>query len=440
MRSFTYPDACRDEKRLDRESLHLVIVGNGMACHRLLEALVKAPGRPARITVIGEEPVPAYNRILLSPLLSGETSRDGITLRDARWYADNAITLRLNERVLAIDTAARHIDTDRGRLAFDTLVLATGSRPTLPDIPGIELDGVHTFRNLSDAGALDAIARRGGKSVVIGGGLLGLEAAEGLRKRGGDALKVSVLHRSTWLMNRQLDAEAGGLLHAVLARRGLDVHTGASIVAIESDGQGRVAGVTLEDGRTLEATSVIVAAGVTPNRELGLRAGLDCERAILVDHHLCTSHPAIFALGECCQFQSHTFGLVEPIWRQVETLAQVLSGAPITPYLEAPTATRLKISGIDLYAFGPVEPSDAHDTLYYCDPEANEYRRLLLKNGRIEGAVLFGDTAQGPWYFDQALKAADLSTARPALVFGQADVETLLAADIAHPSPTQEAA
>ncbi|MFI0472605.1 NAD(P)/FAD-dependent oxidoreductase [Halomonas sp. HMF6819] len=440
MRSSTYSNVCRDDELLDREPRHLIIVGNGMACHRLLEALVKAPGRPASITVIGEEPVPAYNRILLSPLLSGETSRDALTLREARWYADNAITLRLNERVLAIDTAARHIDIDRGRLAFDELVLATGSTPALPEIPGIELDGVHAFRSVSDAGALDAIARRGGKSVVVGGGLLGLEAAEGLRKRGGDALEVSVLHRSAWLMNRQLDIYAGGLLKTTLERRGLAIHTDASIVAIESDAQGRVAEVTLEDGRTLEAASVIIAAGVTPNMALGQRAGLDCERAILVDHHLRTSHPSIFALGECCQFQSHTFGLVEPIWRQVDTLAQVLSGAPITPYVEAPTATRLKISGIDLYAFGPVEQSDAHDTLYYCDPEANEYRRLLLKNGRIKGAVLFGDTAQGPWYFNQALNAADLSKARPALVFGQADVETLLAADTAQPSPTQEAA
>ncbi|WP_301282851.1 NAD(P)/FAD-dependent oxidoreductase [Halomonas sp. 707D7] len=413
---------------------HLVIVGNGMACHRLIEALVTSPARPARITVIGEEPVPAYNRILLSPLLAGDTDRAALTLREAHWYAEHGVTLRLGERVLAIDPGKKRVVTERARLDFDALVLATGSTPAWPAVPGIELQGVHGFRDLEDAKTLAEIARRGGQAVVIGGGLLGLEAALGLYQRGRGALSVSVLQRGGHLMNRQLDAHAGALLKKTLRARGLAVHTGARLAGLIDDGQGAVAGVALEDGHVLEASHVVVAAGITPNDTLARRAGLECDRAICVDHHLRTSHPAIYALGECCQFEAHTFGLVEPIWRQVEVLARVLCGEPGAGYVEAPSATRLKVSGIELYAFGPVEASPAHEVLRYSDPESGEYRKLLLNNGRIEGAVLYGDTAQGPWYFNQAQQGADLSAARPALLFGQADVEAFL-----H-SPSQEAA
>ncbi|MFG6666171.1 NAD(P)/FAD-dependent oxidoreductase [Halomonas sp. HNIBRBA4712] len=435
MRPFSQKSTRESTRASTQESTrHLVIVGNGMACHRLVEALVKSPARPARITVIGQEPVPAYNRILLSPLLAGETDRAALTLREAHWYAEHGITLRLGERVLSIDPDKQRVVTERAQLGFDALVLATGSTPAWPEVPGIALEGVNGFRDLQDAETLGEIARRGGQAVVIGGGLLGLEAAEGLRKRSGGALAVSVLQRSERLMNRQLDAHAGALLKTTLETRGLAIHTGARLDRIIDDGQGKVAGVALEDGRVLEAQSVIVAAGITPNDDLARRAGLACDRAICVDHHLRTSHPAIYALGECCQFEEHTFGLVEPIWRQVEVLARVLCGESGAGYVEAPSATKLKISGIDLYAFGPVEAAIDHEVLCYSDPESGEYRRLLLKDGRIEGAVLYGDTAQGPWYFAKAQQGADLSAARPALLFGQADVETLL-----H-TPTQEAA
>ncbi|GEN29417.1 hypothetical protein HVA01_30630 [Halovibrio variabilis] len=406
---------------------HLVIIGNGMASHRLIEALVKHPTRPQRITVIGAESAPAYNRILLSPLLAGEMQPDALTLRDANWYADQDVALILGEKVETLDRKSQTVTTDSGRsLVYDHLIIATGSRPALPDVPGIELEGVHGFRDLQDADALEAIAKRGDNAVVIGGGLLGLEAAEGLRKRGDD-IKVNVLQRSERLMNRQLDTTAAHLLKDTLTQRGLQIITGAQLARLESDTQGRVAAVHLADGRQLNASSVIVAAGITPNAELGRQAGLTTERAIVVDEFLTTSDPAISALGECCQFNGTTYGLVEPIWRQVEVLAATLCGTSTQGYTDAPSATKLKISGVALYAFGPTEASAGHEVLSYHDPEQGDYRRLLLRDGQIEGAMLYGDTSQGPWYFEQALAGADLNAYRQALLFGAADVEVLQA-------------
>lgn len=375
--------------------------------------------------MIGEEPVPAYNRILLSPLLAGDMQHNALTLRDADWYRENGISLRLGERVETIDRENRTLTTDGGHtIRYDRLVLATGSRPTLPKVPGIALDGVHGFRDLDDAAALEAIAQQGGHALVIGGGLLGLEAAEGLRKRG-QGLDVSVLQRSDRLMNRQLDATAANLLKASLVERGLNIVTQAQLAKLEGDPTGRVCAAVLNDGRRLPADSVIIAAGITPNAELGQSAGLTTDRAIKVDRHLTTSDPHIFALGECCQFEQHTYGLVEPIWHQVKVLAAVLCGDAGDGYREAPTATKLKVSGVSLFAFGPTEASPEHDELRYHDPQRGDYRRLLLRDGRIEGAVLYGDTQHGPWYFEQALAGNDLSACRQALLFGAADVEVL---------------
>ncbi|WP_427030211.1 NAD(P)/FAD-dependent oxidoreductase [Halomonas sp. H2] len=417
---------------------HLVIIGNGMASHRLIEALVKQPTRPQRITVIGAEPTPAYNRILLSPLLAGEMQQEALSLRDAQWYADQGVTLILGEKVETLDRASQTLTTDSGRsLDYDHLVIATGSRPALPDIPGIELEGVHGFRDLQDAESLEAIAQKGGDAVVIGGGLLGLEAAEGLRKRG-SGINVSVLQRSERLMNRQLDATAAHLLKDTLTQRGLQIITGVQLARLESDGQGRVTKVHLADGRQLNTSSVIVAAGITPNAELGRQAGLRTDQAIVVDEWLTTSDPTISALGECCQFEGTTYGLVEPIWRQVEVLAATLCGTHSQGYADAPSATKLKISGVALYAFGPTEASAEHEVLNYHDLEHGDYRRLLLRNGQIEGAVLYGDTSQGPWYFEQALAGTDLNAYRQALLFGGADVEVLREAASLHSPDSSE--
>lgn len=437
---------------------HLVIIGNGMAGHRLLEALLERPGRPGRITVIGEETAPAYNRILLSPWLAGEMDREALTLRDTRWYSEHGIDLKLGQRVVEIDRQARRLVTSGGdTLRYDRLVMATGSRPAIPAIEGIDLEGVHGFRDLGDVAALTRAAEQGGHAVVVGGGLLGLEAAEGLRKQArtqaerscddeGQSppeLTVKVLQRANRLMNRQLDATAAGLLEDELTRRGLGIITGARLANLEGDAEGRVRAVNLKDGRRLAADCVVIAAGITPNAELGRAAGLEVDRAIVVDAHLTASDPAIHALGECCQFRGTTYGLVEPIWRQVEVLADHLcrdkDAAPVAGYVERPTATKLKISGVSLYAFGPIEPEDDHEVLCYHDPQQGDYRRLLLRDNRLEGAVLYGDTAAGPWYFEQSLAGQDLSAGRQALLFGAGDAVPLLE-NAPSNNATQEAA
>ncbi|SDK17451.1 NAD(P)/FAD-dependent oxidoreductase [Billgrantia gudaonensis] len=426
----------------------LVIVGNGMAGHRLVETLLARPERPAKITVIGAETAPAYNRILLSPLLAGEMERDALTLRNAEWYAEQGIELVLGERVETIDRAARRLTTDAGRrLGYDRLVLATGSNPARPPVPGLELPGVHVFRDLNDADALTRAAETGRNAVVIGGGLLGLEAAEGLRKRGQGqrGMQVSLLQRDDRLMNRQLDLTAARLLESELRSRGLDVRTGAQLECLEDGSDGRVCAVHLADGTRLPADCVVVAIGIVPNAELGRIAGLEVNRGVVVDEWLTTSDPAIHALGECCEHRGRTYGLVEPIWRQVEVLADRLcrpATERIAGYVEAPSATKLKVSGVSLYAFGPTEPEADHEVLSYRDPQQGDYRRLLLRNGRIEGAVFYGDTAAGPWYFEQALAGTDLSACRQALLLGAADAQALLddAATDSPTSPVKEAA
>ncbi|MGQ7247845.1 NAD(P)/FAD-dependent oxidoreductase [Halomonas sp. V046] len=433
---------------------HLVIIGNGMAAHRLLEALTKAPTGPAWVTVIGEEASAAYNRIMLSAWLAGDIDHDELALpsiaahRQAKpsghGHDEGApgtgqgtgqgqgdapgphLSHRRGLRVEAIDRQRRLVHCADGEVfAYDHLVIATGSRSAMPEVPGIDLEGVGGFRDLADAEDLAAGAEHGGQAVVIGGGLLGLEAAEGLRRRG---MEVTVLQRGPRLMNRQLDAAAADLLAAELKARGVSIRTDAQLAEIFGDDRGRVSGVRLiGDDARLPAQRVVIAAGITPNAELGRQAGLDCDRAIRVDERLTTSDAAISALGECCQFKDTTYGLVEPIWRQVAVLSAHLTGQDHAPYRDQDSATKLKVSGVSLYAFGPTEADGEHEVLTYHDREQGEYRRLLLKEGRLEGVVLYGDTRMGPWLFQLANDATRLDTVRQSLLLGQSDTESLMA-------------
>jgi nitrite reductase (NADH) large subunit len=407
---------------------HLVIIGNGMAGHRLLQALQDRPTRPTRITMIGAEASPAYNRILLSPWLAGEIERDSLDTRLSDEMSAS-VEWRLGERVVTIDRTHRRVHTDiGGPVHYDRLVIATGSRPTLPAIPGIELGNVGGFRNLDDVDWL--IARSSGsRAVVVGGGLLGLEAAEGLRKRG---LAVTLLQRGDRLMNRQLDVTAATWLRDTLERRGLTIETHASLSGCDADAQGNVHAVRLTDGRRLAADCVVVAAGITPNAELGRLARLDVGAGICVDATLTTRDPRIHAIGECCEFDGTTVGLVEPIWQQVETLADLLGGQTPAPYIGSACATRLKVAGISLYAFGPVEAEPDDDTLTYADPEGGDYRRLLLRNDRLIGAVLYGDTGDGPALFQLSRAGANLGHHRDLLLFGASDVAQRLTEDTQH--------
>lgn len=397
---------------MSRRHADLVIIGNGMAAARLVHELARLPGRPARILMIGGEPCPAYNRVLLSSLLAGEVEADALPMHDDNWYREHGIDVLCDQQVVQLDPAQRSLRTARGlQVHYDQLVLATGARASLPDVPGITLDGVMGFRTHEDVAVMQAVAARGGQAVVVGGGLLGLEAAEGLRKQG---MQVSVIHRSHHLLNRQLDAGAARLLQRTLCDRGLQVYTDRNVRCI--DGNTHCEAVVLDDGTRLPATLVVFATGVTPNTSLANEAGLHCDRAVCVDEQLRTSNAHIFALGECCQFEDHTYGLVAPIWHQARVLANVLAGGDAR-YHEQAVATQLKISGITLFSCGDVAPPDA-EALTYQDPDVGDYRTLWLRNGQLAGAVLYGDTRHGNWYFQQLLDGTPLASLREQLLFG----------------------
>lgn len=396
----------------------LVIIGHGMATQRLLECLAQAR-HGWRVTVISDEPELAYNRILLSPWLAGETTTQALALAGPGWYARHGMHLHQGDGVAWIDRGSRTVITRTGhRIAYDRLVIATGSRPALPDIEGIDLDGVTGFRTLRDARWMTQRTRQGGHAVVLGGGFLGVEAAEGLRAQG---MTVSVVHRGHWPLNRQLDESAGSMLAATLRERGMALYLANGVARIK--GEEGVETVCLSDGRELAADLVVVAAGTQPNREVAVEAGLECARGIHVDASLTTSDPWIHALGECCQFGDQTYGLVEPVHRQADVLAGRLCGESRT-YSEAPVATRLKISGVEVFSCGDIEPRDRDtESILYHDRRGGEYRRLFLKNNRLVGAVLYGDASTGPWLFDHLCQETDLSAWRASLAFGEAYCE-----------------
>ena len=392
-----------------------VVIGHGMAGQRFLASLVSA-GYAGRITVIGAEPEPAYNRILLSPLLAGEIAGEQLPLAGAEWYRRHGVRCHNGDGVHRIDRAGQRVITRDGHaFRYDRLVIATGSRPAPLGIEGEDLDGVTSFRNLADVARLDRAASGGGDAVVIGGGFLGLEAAEGLRKQG---MTVSLAHRGPCPLTRQLDPVAGGMLADTLRARGLDLVLNARPARLL--GEHRVAGLELDDGRTLPADLVVIAAGIIPNSELGETAGLACGRGIQVNDCLTTSDPRIHAIGECCEFRGQTYGLVEPVNRQADLLARRFAGHD-SQYCEAPLATRLKISGIEVFSCG--ETTDADGTtecIVYHDRQRGEYRRLMLRDNRLVGAILYGDASMGPWLFEHLLKGTDMTEWRPLLAFGEA--------------------
>ena len=395
----------------------LVICGHGMVSQRLLEALCRGPGRPfTRIVVFNGEITPAYNRVQLSSLLAGETDERSLALQPGDWFRDNAIEVHDGEAVTAINRQDRKVTTETGRVqSYTHLVLATGSQPVKPGVPGEDLPGVMTFRDLNDTRTLIEATRRHCRAVVIGGGFLGLEAAEGLRQRG---MAVTLLHRSGHLLNRQLDRFGGQLLQRHMEDRGVNVRTGASPKAML--GRSMVRTVQLEDETLISTDLVVIAAGISPSIRLARDAGLACDRGILVDGRLRTTDPAISALGECCQMGDTTFGLVEPGYQQAEVLASVLGGrAPKAKYQPVNTPTRLKISGVPIFSCGQVSPGPDTESVVWQDHEQNHYCRLLIKNQRLTGAVLLGDTRDGPWYSQRIQQQDDISRYRDHIAFGK---------------------
>jgi len=395
----------------------LVLIGNGMAGVRTLEELLKLDAERYAITVFGAEPHGNYNRILLSPVLSGEKRFDEIVLNDAAWYAGHGITLHAGCKVTALDRRRRVVRADDGReVGYDRLLLATGSDPVVLPLPGNDLDGVLTFRDIADVQRMLARAGEGRRAVVIGGGLLGLEAANGLRKQG---MQVTVIHLLDRIMERQLDAAASACLNRALAGRGIDFALEAQTEALIGDGQ-RVVAVRLQDGRELPADLVVMAVGIRPNVTLARASGLHCERGIVVDDTLQTYDPRVYAVGECVQHRGQLYGLVAPLFEQAKVCANHLAELGYARYAGTLLSTKLKVTGIDLFSAGEFDAGEGSDEIVYQDPGRGVYKRLVVRDDRLVGAVLYGDTVDGAWYFQLMRDGSDISAHRDHLAFGQA--------------------
>ena len=396
----------------------LVIIGNGMAAARLVDEIAKrALGRYA-VAVVGEEPRLAYNRVLLSSLLADEVAVGDLELKPARWWRDRGVTLRYGSPASAIDVAACVVTlADGTRLPFAKAVFATGSRPIRLGMPGMELAGVMTFREIGDVGAMRAQAAPGTRVVVIGGGLLGLEAAHGLVKSGAC---VTLVHLMDRLMERQLDAAAAGMLRSAVEARGVTVLLGAETERIV--GSQRVEAVKLADGRTIAADLVVVAVGVRPNATLAAAAGLAVNRGIVVDDGLATSACGVFAIGECAEHRGECYGLVEPAYEQAAVLARRLAGEDVR-YAGSVPATNLKVSGVDVFSAGDFLGAPGAEQVLLHDPGLGVYRKLVIAQDRLVGAVLCGDTTDAPWYLDLIRTGRPVDRFRDALAFGPALVD-----------------
>ncbi|MFN4281328.1 MAG: nitrite reductase large subunit NirB [Alphaproteobacteria bacterium] len=392
----------------------LVVVGNGMAAGRVLEELLERAPDDYAVTIFGAEPRVNYNRIMLSPVLSGEKGYEDILIHDDAWYARHGIALNRGQEIVAIDRAAKTVVTASGHAEpYDKLLLATGSTPFIVPVPGAALPGVLSYRDLDDVNAMLAAAEKGGHAVVIGGGLLGLEAAAGLAARG---MKVTVVHLMPTLMERQLDPAAGHLLEQAIALRGIEVITRANTKAILGDG--RVTAVQLDDGRELPADIVVMAVGIRPNLALAKAAGLECGRGVKVDDAMLTSDPDILAVGECVEHRGLCYGLVAPLYEMAKVAAKSLCAEP-GAYEGSVTATKLKVTGIDLYSAGDFADAPDREEIVLRDAARGIYKRLVLKDGKIVGVVLYGETADGPWFFRLLQEGADISEMRETLIFGQ---------------------
>jgi nitrite reductase (NADH) large subunit len=404
----------------------LVVVGNGMAgCRAVEEILKRAPDR-YEIVIFGAEPRVNYNRIMLSPVLAGEKTFAEIVINDEAWYADNGIVLHSGRTVTAINPAAKIVCAEGGlEVAYDVLILANGSDPVRLPLPGADLKGVVTFRDLDDVDAMvSAAGKEGGKAVVIGGGLLGLEAAYGLAKRG---MGATVVHLMEVLMERQLDESAGFLLTEALKVRGVEtVLGGHSEEILGQDGQ--VNALKLKDGRVLPCDILVMAVGIRPSTGLAKAAGLQVNRGVVVDDQMRTSDPSIFAVGECAEHRGVAYGLVAPIWDMCRTLADTLTGAHAA-YEGSVLSTRLKVSGVDVFSAGRFAGGEGCEDIVFRDAGRGVYKRLVLENGKVAGAVLFGDAADGGWYFDLMRSGQNVSDIRETLVFGQAVTEGLRGLD-----------
>lgn len=393
----------------------LVIIGNGMAAARLVDELAKcALGRYA-IAVIGDEPRLAYNRVLLSSVLAGEATSQEIELKPAAWWRDRGVTLKYGATATAIDMAAREVTTSTGkRVPFSKLVIATGSSALRLPVPGGDLKGVHVFRDSRDVDLLLELAAQRKRVVVVGGGLLGLEAAYGLAKAGAD---VTLIHLMDRLMERQLDAPAANLLKTLVERKGVRILLNANTARIH--GSDCVESVELADGRTLDADAVIFAAGIRPNTSLAKEAEIPVNRGIVVNDQMATGTDNVFALGECAEHRGTCYGLVEPAYEQARVLARHLAGKAAA-YTGSVLSTNLKVSGVSVFSAGDFMAGEGSETLLLNDVRRGTYKKLVIADGALTGAVLVGDTQDALWYLELIRSGADISDIRAEMMFGRA--------------------
>lgn len=402
----------------------LVIIGNGMAAARLVDELsTRSLGRYA-IAVIGEEPALAYNRVLLSSLLAREIERGDLELRPKEWWQERGVTLLYGHTAVGIDAQIRRVRLAGGAtIPYGKLVLATGSRAIRLSAPGMDLPGVLTFRDLRDVSAIEAASAGTRRAVVIGGGLLGLEAAYGLARAGA---KVDLIHLMDRLMERQLDARAAAMLKDAVEARGITVHLNAETKRIV--GSKTAEAVELKNGAVLPADVLVVAAGIRPNVELAQTAQIAVGRGIVVDDAMQTSVAGIYALGECAEHRGVCYGLVEPAYDQARVLAARLAGRPTEVYAGSVLATNLKVSGVGVFSAGDFIGQEGSEQIVLSDQGLGAYRKLVIKNDRLVGAVLFGDTADGLWYLDLIRRGEKIAAIRSDLAFGRAFAEQSSAA------------
>ena len=420
------------------KKMKLVMVGNGMAGVRTLEELLKIAPDLYDITVFGAEPHPNYNRILLSPVLAGEQTIDEIILNPLSWYEEHGITLHLGRKVTRIDRIKRRVIAEQAdgtavEAPYDRLLIATGSLPFILPVPGKELDGVIAYRDIADTEAMIAAATKYRHAVVIGGGLLGLEAANGLTLRG---MQVTVVHLAEWLMERQLDDQAGALLRQSLEARGLKFLLGAQTRELIGDKSGRVMAVQFKDGSEIPADLVVMAAGIHPNTALAEQAGIHCKRGIVVSDTLqTTTDPRIYAVGECAAHRGIAYGLVAPLFEQGKVCATHLAQFGIGRYTGSQVSTKLKVTGIDLFSAGNFTGGAGTEEIVMSDPFAGVYKKLVIKNDQLIGACLYGDTVDGGWYFKLLREGRKVADIRDKLMFGESNI-----GDVGHQGHNRAAA
>ncbi|HEY9572811.1 MAG TPA: nitrite reductase large subunit NirB [Pusillimonas sp.] len=402
------------------KKMKLVVVGNGMAGIRTIEELLKLDNALYDITVFGSEPHPNYNRILLSPVLTGEQTLQDIILNDRDWYEEHGITLHTNSTVTQINRARKEVSTDDGKTAsYDRLLLATGSKPFMLPVPGANLEGVITFRDIRDVNLMIEAAGRLKNAVVIGGGLLGLEAANGLAARG---MTVSVVHLGSSLLDRQLDSPAAALLQDSLRRRGLEFLMEHQTEAILGDAQGAVCGIRFKDGSELATDIVVMAVGIRPNTDLAEAAGIYTDRGIVVNDTLQTYDPSIYAVGECVSHRGMAYGLVAPLFEQAKVAANHLAQFGIGRYAGSTTSTKLKVTGIDVFSAGEFMGGGDTEAITLADPVGGVYKKLVIRDDKLIGACLYGDTVDGAWYFRLIREAKSVAELREQLMFGESSI------------------